>query len=254
MEEESIELEARYSLDENWKLRAPLPYVYSSQISRQRSDVVYLQSIFPENYEDFSSIVPNMVNSEGIDKVRIEVAKAADTIKLDSDDKYTYFLSKLGMNIILPKGSIEELRFKVSLKADGESTELPFVVIDGFPNDSIEYKHIGTEISIGLDSLLKFIPIPIPIPPGLVKFGPYKIRLGNWKNVKIDFSGGLTDSPEWYFSKKGVANKLDVSLTIKTLKNVDKLMGDVQAKWSYKPDSYGFVTIVSSDEKSVRLI
>jgi len=113
-----VELTPKYFLNENWEISEPIP---------PKPALLLMKKALPEEEEW----------RKWIKSTRIEVAGTAETTKISSDEKYDYFKSELGMNIILPKGSIEELRFKITLKGDDEISD-DVVAIDGFPKDIIE--------------------------------------------------------------------------------------------------------------------
>lgn len=168
-----------------------------------------------------------------IKKIRIEIAEASQTRKIGSDEKYDYLESEVGMNIIVPKGIIENMRFQVTLKAEHK-----VVAIDGFPKDVIAEKHlVGGKIKVAISKAFMFIPVVGPSLTELldIELNPWEFKLGNLKRVNIDFSGGLTSRPEWYFKEDGIKNDLRVALTIRKPKNVDNIKGRVKAAWLYEP-------------------
>jgi hypothetical protein len=232
MNEEAVELKPKYILDENWNVSEPIPPAPALKAFTREEEL-----------------------RQWIESTRIEVAPVTETTKISSDETYDYFKSELGMNIILPKGSIEELRFKITLKGDGEISD-QVIAIDGFPKDKIEEKEImGGKIKVGITKSLKFIPVVGEILPDLldIEFNPWEFKLGSLKKVNIDFCGGPTLSPEWYFKKDGIKNDVNLALTIKKLKSIEKVEGEVEAAWIYNP---GFLMTprVGSDPKTIRII
>jgi len=184
----------------------------------------------------FKSISEKDEILKAINATRINIAEKADTTPLPMDDaKFDHFKSELGMNILLPKGTIDVLRFKINLKPSD------VVAVDGVPGDSIRNASIieGT-VNIGISKLLKFVPIPMlgQIPDDLIKIEPIKFRIGDLKKVDVDFSGGLTATPEWYFKDSEIKNKNDVrvAITIKKPKNIESITAEVEAYWSYYED------------------
>lgn len=195
-----------------------------------------------------------------INNTKIKLAEFAESTSLKTEGEIEYIKSELGMNIILPKGNIDSLRFKVDLKpCDGR-----VFAVDGFPNDSITNKPIinGT-INLGIDKLYKFIPIPSGIPNPLnlleIKLNPIEFQIGNLKKINIDFGGGLTCTPEWYFTKAGIGNGTNArfALTIKKPKNLQGLNAEVEAIWQY---SSGFIDslfkwgTVKSEKRVIKII
>lgn len=83
-----VELTPKYFLNENWEISEPIP---------PKPALLLMKKALPEEEEW----------RKWIKSTRIEVAGTAETTKISSDEKYDYFKSELGMNIILPKGSIE---------------------------------------------------------------------------------------------------------------------------------------------------
>lgn len=185
-----------------------------------------------------------------IRNTRIDIAEVAETKEISSKGKYDYLKSEIGMNIILPKGSISEMRFYVTLIAEGEA-----VAIDGFPKDVIEEKEIlGGKIKVGISQAFKFIPVVGSYVGDLldIQLNPLEFNLGSLKRVNIDFSGGLTAKPEWYFKENGIKNELRVALMIRKVKSVENIEGDVKAAWLYDP---GFLkkVRVGSNERTIKI-
>lgn len=181
---------------------------------------------------------------------RIEVAEAAETKKIGSDGKYDYLKSEIGMNIILPRGSIAEMRFYINLIAEGD-----VVAIDGFPKDVIgETEIVGGKIKVGISKAFKLMPAVGPYIGELLKIelNPWEFKLGSLKKINIDFSGGLTSKLEWYFKEDGIKNDLRVALTIRKPKSIENIDGKVLAAWLYDP---GFLkkTRVGTDAKTIKI-
>ena len=182
--------------------------------------------------------------------IGIEVAEAAKTKKLGSDEKHDYLKSELGMNIILPKGRITEMKFHITLIA-----EKKVVAIDGFPKDVIEEKYIvGGKIKVGISKAFEFIPIVGKLVGKLidVELNPWEFKLGSLKRVNIDFSGGLTSKPEWYFKENGIKNDLRVALTIKKPKDIENVEGLAKAAWVYDPGILKKIRL-GSDTKTLKI-
>lgn len=168
-----------------------------------------------------------------IKSIRIEIAEASYTRKIDSDKKYDYLHSEIGMNIIVPKGNIAEMRFKVSLISDHR-----VVAIDGFPKDVIDIKNIvGGKIKLAISKAFMFIPtVGSPLSEFLdIELNPWEFKLGSLKKINIDFSGGLTSKPEWYFKEDGIQNDLRIALTIRKPKRAKHIRGRIKAAWLYDP-------------------
>lgn len=231
MSETFIELLPKYFLNENWEISQPIPPEPALKASPEE-----------EQWRKW------------IEATRIEVARAAETTKVSSDEKYDYLKSELGMNIIVPKGSIEKMRFKVTLKGDGQISD-EVIAIDGFPKDIIEEKEIiDGKVKVGITKLFKFVPVVGDVISNLleIELNPWEFELGNLRKVDIDFSGGLTFQPEWYFKKDGIKNDLRVALTIKKLKSIKIVEGEVIAAWIYDP---GFLSKarIGTDGRTVRI-
>lgn len=168
-----------------------------------------------------------------IRSTRIEVAEEAQTRKIGSDEKYDYFESEIGMNIIVPKGRIAEMRFRAILKLEDG-----VVAIDGFPKDVIGEKEIVRgKIKVGINKAFMFIPVVGSLLADFleIELNPMEFKLGSLKKVNIDFSGGLTSQPEWYFKEDGIKNDLRVALTIRKPKFIEDIEGRVSADWIYDP-------------------
>lgn len=185
-----------------------------------------------------------------IKSTRIEIAEGADTRSIVKKRKFEYLKSEIGMNIVIPKGSIKEMRFYVELFANPE-----VIAIDGFPRDAISQKDIkGGKVKIAVGELFKFIPMFGGALAGSIKFelGPWEFKLGSLKKVNVDFSGGLTSKPEWYFKKNGIKNDLRVALTIKKPKETKYIMGKIKAGWLYDPGFFRKVRL-ETDTKTIKI-
>ena len=107
---------------------------------------------------------------EDIRSITISIAPYAEVRKIPNDvvdksirdDTFEYFQVDIGMNINVPKGKVNEIRFYLTVLADGKRSENAHV-LDGFPNDWIQRVNIvnGT-IKVGIDNLLKIVTTPNP--------------------------------------------------------------------------------------------
>ncbi|MGD1804672.1 hypothetical protein ACP6PL_04415 [Dapis sp. BLCC M126] len=187
-----------------------------------------------------------------IKQTRIEIAEYAESTIISSDHKYDKIKAELGMNIILPQGKIEQLRFEVSFKEN--NSDEPIIAVDGLPSDLFDEKYlVKGKVNVAVDKLLKFIPVTANISnllPADIELEPWEFNLGRMRDVKIDFSGGLTSQPAWFFQGNGIKNDVRVALTIKKPKNLDKVTADVRAAWVYKPGLFGSQK-VGSDVKNI---
>lgn len=241
-----IELKPRYLLDENWK---PI------NMKINKSMEIFQFELYDKLYykESFIEIQEEMDIKDLIRSTRIEIAEAAESKKIFSEGEYDYLESEIGMNIILPKGNIAEMRFHVTLLPEDR-----VVAVDGFPRDVIETKEIvGGKIKIGISKAFKFIPVVKTYIGELleIELNPWEFKLGSIKSVKVDFSGGLTSRPEWYFKKDGIKNELRVALIIKKPKSIGAVEGKVRAAWLYDP---GFIRFkknrrFGTDEKEIKI-
>lgn len=252
-----IDLSPKYFLKENGLIQGLVP---------QDFDNMFGPGMFPSNEVELfagkfnQDDMPEAKKNLGhINNTKIKIAEFAESTSLKTEGEVEYIKSELGMNIILPKGTIDSLRFRVELKSyDG------VFAVDGFPNDSITNKPIinGT-INLGIDKLFKFIPIPSGIPNPLnlleIKLNPIEFQIGNLKKINIDFGGGLTCEPEWYFTNAGIGNGTNArfALTIKKPKNLQELNAEVEAIWTYSP---GFIDrlfkwgTVKSEKRVIKII
>jgi len=182
---------------------------------------------------------------------RIQIAGIAETVMISSRADHEYLKTELGMNIVLPKGTIEELRFEATLKGDGEVSKKVYA-IDGFPNDIIEDKHIiQGQITLGVSKLFKLVPVVGDVLPDL-ELGPWKFALGRLRNVQVDFSGPKTPTPEWYFKADGIRNELRVTLTIAKHRSIQNIDAEVRCGWVYDPGIFSKIK-VGTDEKTIQI-
>ncbi len=187
-----------------------------------------------------------------IKQTRIEIAEYAESTLIGSDDKYDKIETELGMNIIIPQGKIEQLRFEVYLKENNGSGVI--FAVDGLPSDLFDEKYLVTgKVTVAVDKLLKFIPVTSNFSdtlPADIELGPWEFNLGRMRDVNIDFSGGLTSRPAWFFQGNGIKNDVRVALTIKKTKNLEKITADVRAAWVYKPGLFSSQK-VGTDVKNI---
>lgn len=253
----SVALEPKYLVDQHWKVSKRVVKL-QGRIAARTHVVGTLEVTKRTGAKPVRKAVTTLAPSEEsellklIRNSRIEIAEAAETKKIASEGKYDYLKSEIGMNIVLPRGTIRELRFAANL-VPGHRVK----VIDGFPKDKIDQRSIvGGKITLGIDKAFQFIPNPVA--KGLtqllnVDLDPWEFRLGNVKSVKVDFSGGLTSFVEWYFRRNGIRNNLRVALVIRKLKGVKSIQAKVTAFWSYKDHPFRKGGI-RSDEKVIEIL
>ena len=135
-------LEPIYFLDEDLKNREKVPGLpegISSSAKIHLSRKYWSDPAFAKYRKkqdpDYKKKLKKWVN--WIKSIRVEIAEASQTEKIKSDKDYDYLRSEIGMNIIVPKGKISKMRFRVSLLAKHR-----VVAIDGFPKDVIDQRHI----------------------------------------------------------------------------------------------------------------
>lgn len=249
MSNDFVQLETRYLLDENWKFSADIPPKEELDGLLKRRDLFFVAKK-KGLAKRWTASEKEELTRLFIRSIRIEVAEAAETKEIGSDSKYDYLNSEIGMNIILPIGSIAEMRFYVTLVAkDG------VVAIDGFPKDVIEETAIvDGKIEVKISKAFKFIPIVGHYIGELldIELKPWEFKLGSLRRVKVDFSGGLTSNPEWYFKGDGIKNDLRVALTIRKPKGIRDIKGKVRAAWLYDPGIFKKER-AGTDEKTVKI-
>lgn len=228
----NVELMATRLLDEDWEtvkyLGARGRYFHGMKMSKEEKEVM-----------------------TWIRGIRIQVSDIADTVLVNSNSDHEYLKTELGMNIVLPKGIIEELRFKVNLKGDGELSNKVYA-IDGFPKDMIEDKNIiEGKVTIGVSKLLQFVPTYGQFLPEL-ELGPWQFTLGKIRKVYVDFSGAKTSTPEWYLKAEGIKNELGVTLTIAKHATVKNVNAEVRCAWVYNPGIFSRLKL-GTDEKIIQI-
>jgi hypothetical protein len=183
--------------------------------------------------------------------VRIEVADFANTSMLSSGEGVDYLKTELGMNIIVPRGKISELRFRVQLEGDPQGAVM---AIDGFPKDNVDrHALVEGKVSVGVTKAFKLLGGAaggaLAGPAGAaggakvgdvldellkIELNPWQFSVGDVRDVKIDFSEANTAQPEWWFKGgEGVMNSLAVVLTLKKSQAVASVTGAVTAFWDY---------------------
>ncbi|MEM1171089.1 MAG: hypothetical protein AAGJ08_18915 [Cyanobacteria bacterium P01_H01_bin.35] len=249
-------LEPTYIFDDEYQLNQTINFadnydLIPNDITENNQDLPPLIGrFFPQQLNDYDLEPWEIVRL--IKQTRIEIAEYAESTIIGSDHKYDKIKAELGMNIILPKGKIEQLRFEVSFKEN--SGYEPIIAVDGLPSDLFDEKYlVKGKVNVAVDKLLKFIPVTANISnllPADIELDPWEFNLGRMRDVKIDFSGGLTSQPAWFFQGNGIKNDVRVALTIKKPKNLDKVTADVRAAWVYKPGLFGSQK-VGSDVKNI---
>jgi hypothetical protein len=182
--------------------------------------------------------------------VRIEVADFANTSVLSSEGGIDYLKTELGMNIIVPRGKISELRFRVQLEGDDQGA---VQAIDGFPKDNVDrHALVEGKVTVGVTKAFTLLAVgagAIVGPAGAaigakvgsalgellkVELNPWQFSVGDVRDVKIDFSEANTAHVEWWFKGgEGIMNSLGVILTLKKPQAVTSVTGAVTAFWDY---------------------
>jgi len=236
--EKTVQLKPRYILDKDWNR---VNYVPSTR-----------SSILPHINDRTKTRATKQEQelSKWINQIRIEIAEQAVTERFKTDDKFAYIKSEIGMNMIVPKGRIENLRFKVTL-----NSENGVIALDGFPKDEInEIPLIDGKITVAVDKAFKFVPVLSPVKDVVnIELKPWEFKIGGFKKIKVDFSGGSTSKPEWYFTEQSIKHDLRVALTLKAPKEFEEIVADVKAAWTYNPGIFQ-PSKIESDEKPIRML
>ncbi|MGE5661164.1 MAG: hypothetical protein ACM3X1_02845 [Ignavibacteriales bacterium] len=188
--------------------------------------------------------------------------------KLDStirNDNFVYYRVDSGMNINVPKGRIKELRFFLSLYADGKQSGEVFA-LDGFPNDKIKHATIvAGKIKLGMNNLLKIIPITQPLASVIdIDINPWEVNWG-YDKLQVGFTEGLTDNVNWYLSADNVNQSFNCHITLMKKDTAKDVYAITRARWIYEPQSRGILAwlkrrfnrgdvVVRGDEKSIDII
>ena len=246
-------LQPTYIFDDEYQLTQTIDF--DGNYEEIPNEITENNQDFPERIGRFFPLYYNLEPWEIIrliKQTRIEIAEYAESTIIGSDDKYDKIEAELGMNIIIPKGKIEQLRFEVSFNQS--SSDEPIIAVDGLPSDLFDEQYlVKGKVTVAVDKLLKFIPVTFDVSnilPADIELGPWEFNLGRMRDVEIDFSGGLTSQPAWFFQGNGIKNDVRVALTIKKPKNLDKVTADVRAAWVYKPGLFGSQK-VGSDMKNI---
>ena len=175
-----VQLTPAYFLDDNWEQIEQIPPVSNAMSDEEKEAVNWIRG------------------------TSIKIAPHAETVKVTPppDPNFDYLKSELGMNIILPKGSINELRFNVTLTPIAGSADT--VATDGFPKGSIHSTSIvGGQVRIGITKGFKLIPVIGNAVAQLlsVDLNPWDFRIGSLKQIEVAFSGTLGPEIMWYFTK-----------------------------------------------------
>ncbi|MCW2660746.1 MAG: hypothetical protein JWP83_1898 [Mycobacterium sp.] len=254
------QLSAAYFLDDNWEPVERIPAALRGEHSRDRlSEFEHRE--FSREYGQPSS-AKSADDQQMLNWIRgtsIKIAPRAETVKLTPppDCDFDYLKSELGMNIILPKGRIDELRFNVSLTQVGGTQET--FATDGFPNSSIHHTTIvGGQIKIGITQAFRLIPVVghvvAELLPISVNLNPWSFRIGSLKRIDVAFNGGLTTEPEWYFKNAGIkTDEIRIAMILKKQKKTTGVSAEVKAAWRYNPGGFFPEKPVGSDIKAVTI-
>ena len=184
---------------------------------------------------------------------RIEISDYADTQDIGVKGNSTILKTSMGMNIIVTKGKISALRYRVHL-FNPEDPAVIINAIDGFPKDS--FKNIsGVKVSIklALDKAFKFIPYIGNIVGNIadISVGPWEFTIGDMKKLQIDFSEP-GQNPEWFFQGDGIKNQLNVEMSMEKPKQCEKIDAKVTAIWDLST-AMGLIHNISDNEKTIHL-
>jgi hypothetical protein len=196
-----------------------------------------------------------------------KVYKIADD-KLDEsvkNNEFEYYGIDTGMNINVPRGRIEALRFYLSIYADGKQSEDAWVY-DGFPNDKI--RHITVlkgKLKLGVNSLLNIIPMTQLFANVIyMDIEPWEIDWG-YDKLDVGFNGSLTNNVDWYLSGENFIQNFNCYVTLRKKKSARHIYAVAKARWEYKPESQGILSWfrnrfnrdkiwVKGEERSIKII
>lgn len=170
-------------------------------------------------------------------KLRIEIAPNATSEGIHAkelDQSYRYFRASFGVDMLVPVGWIEDLRFRLDFTSHPSSDE--FFVRDGFPRDDIKITpNMQGKFSISLDKLLKFVPY------GIGDFLPISFTLdsrefsigGANKKISVAFCGAQTRMAEWYAKGGAVQQSFAVTVLLQVPPNVNEVKAQASAEYVY---------------------
>jgi hypothetical protein len=181
-------------------------------------------------------------------EVVIAVAPASTSTQIRSDDRFRYIRADLGMNIIVPEGHLEELRFRATLAAAGQEA----VVIDGFPGNEIEHKYlVEGKIRLTLKAL-HFIPVIGNVLPLDIELEPWEFHFGHLDRAKIQFNGPLSSVAEWRFTGEGLHDGIHTSIVVRVPLVARAMEAKVEADYCYDPGVFARARW-RTDAKPVRI-
>lgn len=228
MHNESIALYPDCLLDDDWNFLKYLPLKAAS-------------SPFTEKMEEIEWL-------QWLHSIRIEISTNAITTEFDTDEESRYLKTEVGLNILVPKGHIKELRIRLVL-----IPKKRVVAVDGFPNNLPKNTPlIHGKIRLAINNSFKFIPVIGPILSELVdiKIAPWEFSLGNFEKVKSMFCGALTSTPEWYFRDDSIKGDLKLALTLRVPIHIDELQASIRGAWIFDPGFFQKAR-VGSDERTI---
>jgi hypothetical protein len=230
----AVVLSATHFLDDNWESVRDIPPASADLSEDDQKELDWIRGI------------------------SIAIAPHAETVKLTpppGGPNFDYLKSELGMNIILPEGRLDELRFEVKLTRVGGTLDM--YATDGFPKGKIHRKAIvDGQIEIGISKAFKLIPVIGGVVSDLVnvEFNPWNFRIGSLQEIDVAFSGALTATLTWYFKTAGIENnEIRVAMIIKKPRDTALVKADVRAGWRYKPPGLMTKKRVGTDSKTVMI-
>lgn len=231
-----LDLQPHFELDEDWSNPRPLlakaaaePIAYEKAAGRISLEYGVMDSMPPP------PAPASRADIENIRALRIQIANHAITTPLPAQDGQERLLTRLGMNMIVPRGRITELRLKVDLTGTPKTKGEP-IAVDGFPNDRVDKKVLlAGSIQVCVTDALEILPYGDVMAKAIkLDLEPWNFRLGTWQKVKVDFSGPKTSSPEWYFQADGIKDNVEVALTLARPAGTRSIRANVTAQWLYR--------------------
>jgi hypothetical protein len=183
----------------------------------------------------------------------------SDAVKKElSDDvkqnlKYfNYYVVELGLNVAVgQEAKIPDLRFDVDLFSDGDD-RTDVTTNSVAPADSMREIIKGT-VKIGLDKLLKLIPVYGPMVSDIISITPIEF---NWalKKYNIDCSGPLNYKTFWRIYETDNVQSFNPLMVLKAKKNLTKIYAKARVTYALKAKGFFTDVQVYSDEKQIKIL
>lgn len=169
--------------------------------------------------------------------IRISPNAAVEEIKRHQlSHSCQYYKVDLCLQMVVPRGKVEELRYVVDFTSQPSSNKL--FALDGLPKSDIAIEPlVSGKVTIGVSQMLQFIPgvagIAAKALPLSFDLDPIQFSWGTRNRVNVNFSGPDSPHLEWYVAGDAIKGDFQVSAILQVPKGTEKVSAGVMAKYVY---------------------